>query len=70
MRNVANIRYLIYSLSVLLGLQADEELKAEVEEDVKEESLKHGPFDSVKVIRCVFFFFLLVVSSSDVFVES
>ncbi|CAA7018183.1 unnamed protein product [Microthlaspi erraticum] len=28
---------------------ADEELSAEVEEDVKEESLKHGPFDSVKV---------------------
>jgi HIV Tat-specific factor 1 len=31
-------------------LQADEDLVAELEEDVKEESLKHGPFDSVKVI--------------------
>uniref|UniRef100_A0A1J3CJ78 Splicing factor U2AF-associated protein 2 n=1 Tax=Noccaea caerulescens TaxID=107243 RepID=A0A1J3CJ78_NOCCA len=30
-------------------MSTDEELSAEVEEDVKEESLKHGPFDSVKV---------------------
>jgi HIV Tat-specific factor 1 len=30
-------------------LMADEDLVAELEEDVKEESLKHGPFDSVKV---------------------
>ncbi|ESQ41612.1 hypothetical protein EUTSA_v10013396mg [Eutrema salsugineum] len=30
-------------------MRADENLCAEVEEDVKEESAKHGPFDSVKV---------------------
>ncbi|KAF3501225.1 hypothetical protein F2Q69_00044749 [Brassica cretica] len=30
-------------------MRADENLCAEVEEDVKEESMKHGPFDSVKV---------------------
>ncbi|CAN7067979.1 unnamed protein product [Brassica rapa subsp. trilocularis] len=31
-------------------MRADENLCAEVEEDVKEESMKHGPFDSVKFI--------------------
>ncbi|KFK25854.1 hypothetical protein AALP_AA8G171000 [Arabis alpina] len=30
-------------------MRADENLRADVEEDVKQESLKHGPFDSVKV---------------------
>ncbi|CAN8256116.1 unnamed protein product [Cochlearia groenlandica] len=30
-------------------MRTDESLSAEVEEDVKEESAKHGPFDSVKV---------------------
>ncbi|KAG2300387.1 hypothetical protein Bca4012_011972 [Brassica carinata] len=30
-------------------MRADETLCAEIEEDVKEESMKHGPFDSVKV---------------------
>lgn len=32
------------------GLQADENLRSELEADVKEECLKLGPLDSVKVI--------------------
>lgn len=39
-------------------MQTDENLVAELEEDVKEESLKHGPFDSVKVICCIVSMFL------------
>lgn len=32
-------------------MQADENLRLELEEDVREESIKLGPIDSVKVIN-------------------
>lgn len=34
-------------------MQADENLRLELEEDIKEECTKLGPLDSVKVITCM-----------------
>lgn len=45
---ISHIRHLL-----ILPMQADENLRLELEEDVKEECTKLGPIDSVKVIDIV-----------------
>lgn len=41
-------------------MQADENLSSEIETDVKEESARFGPVDSVKVIHLLFPFRILI----------
>lgn len=49
-----NFSYWVFAhfadISITQSMQADENLRSELEEDVKEECTKLGPVDSVKVI--------------------